>query len=335
MTKNIKLILTLILLITLVAALYYFKKGKGQISNIVLSDFAIEDTSIVDRIVITDFTGKKVDLKKRKNHSRWLLNDSLIAKKYATDLLLKTFKNIYVKGPVQNAAAEQIISKIAGTRIAVQIYSQNEILKTYYVGPCTPAQKGTYMVLEDKNGVKSSTPIITSVKSFTGCLRQRFFTSNDDWVFTGIYNYPNLEINKVLVTNHIEPEKSFKITYEGGNKIKLFSEKGNEIEQFDTLWVKDYLLFYKKVHFESLNSRLLPEQEDSLKNTNPIYTIKVFDNAGDNRTLEVYLKKAPQNHPEWESDLERMYGVMDKQEVGIIQTYVFNPILRSLSDFTN
>jgi len=336
--KKSKLLIPLItlVLITLVTVYFYSTKNQGKISDKVISDFAIEDTSLVHHIIITDFKGRTIDLKRNNDHVLWTLNDSTYAKEYSVNILLKTFKKIYVMGPVHKAAKEQVIRNIAGSRVVVQIFdSKDDIIKTYYIGSCTQGQKGTYMVLENSEGVRSSEPVITNMKGFIGCLRQRFFTTTEDWLYTGIFDHPNLDISKVTLKNNVTPEQSFSITYAGGNNLKLIADFNHqEIPIFDTLTVKDYLLLYKKVHFETLDSHLSESIEDSLKTALPMYTISVFDNNNKKHYIDIHPKPAPKSKPDWPTDRERMYGVMDGTEVGLIQTYVFDPLIKELSDFS-
>ncbi len=331
MKKN-KLIgpIIILILLSLVTGYFYLNKNRGKISDKVISDFAIEDTSRVHHIIITDFKNRKIDLKRVPDKGIWMLNDSVRAKDYSVGILLKTFKKIYVMGPVHKAAKEQVIRNIAGTYVTVQILDDKDrSIKTYYIGSCTPGQKGTYMVLENSDGVRSSEPVITNMKGFIGCLRQRFFTTKKDWIYTGIFEHPNLDIKKVTVRNNVNPKESFSITYEGGNNIKLYDDfNKTEIPQFDTLKVKDYLLLYKKVHYETLDSHLPLAVEDSLINAVPMYVITVIDNNNESHSIAIHPKPAPETKPEWgPTDLERMYGVMDGKEVGLVQIYVFDPLL--------
>ena len=103
--------------------------------------------------------------------------------------------------------------------------------------------------------------------------------------------------------------------------LDLFINSGIEIGYNDTLRIQEQFLRFKKVHFESFNSRLTVEQEDSLKNTSPAYTLSCSDFEGVSTTVFLY-----------EKDEEHLYGVTEDGQVVLVQTFVFNPLLVNLFD---
>ena len=92
--------------------------------------------------------------------------------------------------------------------------------------------------------------------------------------------------------------------------------EGKEIGYSDTLRVQEQFLRFKKVHFESFNSRLTVEQEDSLKLTNPDFSITCTDIEGVATSVFLY-----------EKDEEQLYGVTEDGQVVLVQTFVFNPLI--------
>ena len=87
------------------------------------------------------------------------------------------------------------------------------------------------------------------------------------------------------------------------------------------IWVQEQFLRFKGVHFESFNSRLTVEQEDSLKLTNPDFSITCTDIEGVETSVFLY-----------EKDEEQLYGVTEDGGVVLVQTFVFNPLI---VEFTN
>jgi len=338
MKKNYTLLIILVGLTVVVGIAYYLGDKGGNLRE-VYSDFAIADTSAVDKIYISDATGADITLTRGDDGRFWMINDEFKAREDASRLLLKTFARIGVKAPVPAPTQPTVISMIAGTGTRVEIFENGKFSKAYLIGTCTQDHFGTYMVLEHADGSRSAEPLIMHMEGFTGCLRQRFFTNEEEWKYTGIFDYPKLDISKVEMINHEAPENSFAIEYGGGNDLRLQTKFGDRyLPVFDTLAVKDYLLKYKKVHFETFNSHLSPAGEDSLLNTLPAYTLRVTENSGDVKKVDIYWKKpikAQLDHQgeimDWDGD--RMFGCTDGNDVVLVQRYGFDPLLQGIDQF--
>ncbi len=340
MKKNLSLFFVLILLTAVVAVVWYLNGGNETVATGPMADFAVEDTASVDKIFIVDASQRSVTLERDPNSRYWNLNDKYKARKDAVDLLLKTFKRIKVKSPVPKEAEENVIKLLAAVGKKVEIYQGGDKpAKTYIVGTATQDHTGTYMLLERPGEGRSDRPFITHMEGFTGFLSTRFFTDVEEWRYTGVFDYPDLEIEEVSIRHHEEPENSFTIKWYGGNDIELHSNllKQN-ITTFDTLKVKDYLLLYKKVHIETYQSHLTTEQEDSLLNTTPAYTLSVLEKTGERKKIDLYHKAPVKDILNEKGEVEkwdksRMYGVMNGDDVVLIQLFVFEHLLRGLRDF--
>lgn len=339
MKRNRTLVILLVVVGLIVLALNYFQKPKGNIATRPMANFAVDDTAAVDRIFIVDTDQRSVLLERDPKSKYWTLNDTLKARYDAVELILKTIKRIKVKAPVPASARDNVIRLLAAGGKKVEIYQGgSKPAKTYIVGNATQDHTGTYMLLETPDKGRSSEPFIVHMQGFTGFLSSRFFTEVDEWRYTGIFDYPKLEFDRVEAVHHMMPFNSFSINYSGGNEIELEDYRGQRVESFDTLGVKDFLILFKKAHIETFQSHLSQEQEDSLKATSPAYTFRVFERSGDVNELQLFNKKKVIDIPDeydniepW--DLARMYFVY-QGEVGLAQLYVFDPMVKTrLSDF--
>lgn len=346
MKKNILLIVVLAAL-SVVAYIVYSKNSSSTIKNQELAQFAIEDTASIDKIFIVDSQGKSVLLEKVAGERLWNLNRKYKARKDAIDLLMDTFKRIRIRGNLAPKAAENMVRVMSSSAKKVEIYQGgDEPSKIYYVGPATPDHVGTIMVLEIPGKGRSEEPLITHIEGFTGFLTPRFFTDESEWRYTGYYEFPNLEFKQVEVIDNYNPAQSFSIAYDGGNNISLkggYQAATNQFTQtinnFDSLAVKDYLLLYKKVHFDSYNTYLKPEAIDSISKVLPAYFIRVTDNQGKTKELTIYLKRAVKRHLDdkgniipWDMDFHWARG--ENGEFALAQRFVFNPILIPIQAFT-
>jgi hypothetical protein len=118
----------------------------------------------------------------------------------------------------------------------------------------------------------------------------------------------------------------------------LQNSNGQSISPFDTTAVKNYLILYKKVHFDTYNSHLNSLQEDSLKRTTPSFSIEVTDNTSQRKRVDLYWKKAAkevldENGVPYPMDLEYLYGVMEDGDVVLCQHFVFDPLLQPIDQF--
>ncbi|HNB13426.1 MAG TPA: hypothetical protein PKY09_11010, partial [Bacteroidia bacterium] len=97
MNKNRILLLIVVLLLS-VTGYYYFKNSDSTIKK-ELRDFAVADTSSIDKIFLADKKGNKA-LLERKSPALWTINGKYPARQDAINFLLKTIKQIEVRSPV-------------------------------------------------------------------------------------------------------------------------------------------------------------------------------------------------------------------------------------------
>ena len=141
--KNKGLIILLAILV-LASVYFYFSNSKSTLKE-EYRDFAIEDTSMVTKVVITDQQGNASVLT-RENKHKWIVNGKYEARKDAMDVLLKTLKRIDIQAPVPKSSLESTIKFIAANNKRVEIYLNNSDKpdKVYYVGHNTKNNLGPY-----------------------------------------------------------------------------------------------------------------------------------------------------------------------------------------------
>ena len=311
----------------------FLQPEAGQLDADRYTHFAVQDTSRVTRIRITDAQGE-VAVVERGNHplGLWTLNGHRLARKDATDLLLKTMKRVSVRQPV-GAKAEAGVLKMmasAGKRVDIHLDGAEEPAKTWFIGTPTQSHTGTHMLLELPGGDRSDTPYITHMEGFTGFLSTRFFTSEEEWRYTGVYESSANQIATISARPWDDRGRAAEI---------LWSEDGETLQvKGDFQWldvpqgaVRDQWLRMCKVHIETWNSHLSPAQEDSLIQSPPAWELEVRYKDGRSVPMTLHWKPPILNETDdagnpMDHDGSRMYAVVNG-EVALIQTYVFNPIL--------
>lgn len=347
--------ITVVLLLVLVAiAIWLTTNNSNSTLQVEQTDFAIKDTATVNRIILTNQDGGAITLErvtKGTNYNGteidfngWMLNGKYRARQDAVDLLMKTFRRIQVKSAVPKSATESINAQIGANHIRVDIFQGGEEpAKSWYVGGPTQDHYGTYMVLKTPEHGMSAVPHIMHLPGFYGFLTARFFMNETDWRWTGVFNYHPSEIAEISVAYGETPTESFKIQYTEDEKIYLLNGGGIAYESFDTIAVKNYILQFKKVHFEKFDSTgtddhvyLDYQEQDSLLNgTTPYCTISVTNKQGKVNEINIWKKEALPGTTNAAGDIldidpERKNAYFQGEWL-IVQNFVFDHLFVPLS----
>lgn len=335
--KNIILLVLFLLLAGTVFFLYPKLSRKSSTGDNPFMQFSIEDTAAVSKITIQDRNGNVALLERKSGSTDWTINKKYNARKDVIKLLLECFHDIRVRGNVPTKMRDNMMSVMATSAKEVKIYGKNnELIKTYFVGPNTQDHMGTIMLLETPEDGRSEEPYITHIEGFTGFLNPRFFIEEMEWRSTEVFSYPNNDIAEVEVLHMTDPGSSFKLSYLGNNKLK-FERYLNGVltpfAQLDTAHAFDFFKRMHKVHLESYNTMLKPEAQDSIKNIVPTFVMRVKNNAGNITSLSLYLKKAMQMTPDATGQLtpfdpEYFWAKTDANELGLAQFFVFEALLQ-------
>lgn len=322
MKKN-RITLIIVVALLLVAVVLQLTNKKGSIRE-ELKDFAVEDTSAVTKIFMVDKSNAQVLLERKRGC--WQLNGEYTARQDAIDVLLKTINRVAVKAPVSKSSFETVVKLLSANSTKVEIFNDDELIKTYYVGGSTQNQLGTYMMMEN-----SSVPFIMHIEGFNGYLSTRYFTTESEWRDRSILRYQFNEIASVAVEHPSSPEKSFKVSNLGSNKFALEDlSQGVAVENFDTIAVKTFLAGYKKVHFENFVDNMEDAKRDSILSSQPINIYTIEDVFGNKKTIKTFRRSGGEligddgEVMKWDPD--RAYGYINENEFVIIQYYVLDPL---------
>jgi hypothetical protein len=311
-------------------------EGNSRLAEEALSDFAIDDTASIDKIILTDTEGNKGVTLLREGTS-WTNEEGGCVQQHLVHTILETIKHIKVKSPVPKDGIETVNKNLTTHHRKVEIYVNGEVAKTWYVGQPTMDQYGTYMLLKDPEKGKSPEPFIMHLPNMYGNLESRFITNPLEFECTGIFNYDPLDIKTIDVRVPDSMQYSFQIALLDNNLFDLTSG-GADIGKFDTAKVRNYILGYKKIHFEQHNYLINKRSTDSLKATTPWYDLTVTDVNGEKNRVLCYKKKMvyPKmdydgNMIEWDRD--RLWVVLNDGRLVVGQYYVFDKLLKDLRYF--
>ncbi len=323
-----------IVFILTIVAIYLITNYKTGTIKKELKDFAVKDTAAITRIFLADMQGNKVILDKI-SAGNWTVNGKDQARKDAIETLLYTIRNIEPYAPVPKAAYNNVVKQLSSVSVKVEIYNDEENIKTYYVGGNTPDNLATYMMLEG-----SSAPFAVHIPGFNGFLSTRYFTDATVWKSTSVFSYQPNEIASVRVEYPQHPEVSFEIRQVGDDQYSLTSLADNrQLPEFDTVAVKEYLLHFKNMNYEGVEGHLKQPFVDSVLASTPMHIITVKDIKGDTKQVKTYMKRPTreivnEHGKKVEVDVDRMYGkISNYEKLVLLQYFAFDRILRPIDDF--
>lgn len=326
-----KTLLISVLVLSLIAAFLLTNRQMGTVKGD-FSNFAIEDTSIVDKIFIADKVGNEILLEKIKP-GIWMVNNKFEARNDMIKNILEALKKMDVRAPVPQSMMETVIKDLATNfQRKVEVYSKGKRIKVFYVGSDSMDHHGTYMLLEN-----STTPYEMYIPGFRGYLSIRFVTDERLWKKPIVFNYPVQEIRKVRVEYIELPQESFEVTHDGKGLVKVIALKNNQPLEADSALALDYLIQFGKINYEAEVASDF-QKRDSIMKATPWVEIEVTTADGTvnkvrcvrREPMEKYadLPQAPRYDP------DRMYAIINEgKDLVLVQYYVFNRILVPLEYF--
>lgn len=336
--KNLKTII----IILVVAALAYLaytlsqKQDNSKLSDEALSNFSIKDTASIDKLILTDTEGSKgIELLRTK--TGWTTATGDCVQQHLVQAILETIRHVAVKSLVPKTTIETVNKSLTAHHKKMEIYQNGVISKTWYIGNPTADHYGTYMLLKDPEKGKSPEPFIMHMPNEHGSLNSRFITNPLEFQCTGVFNYEPLDIKSIDVKIPATPELNYKIVANSENSFSLFNN-GAAVNDFDTTYIRGYILYFKKIHFESHNSLLDQKGIDSLKASQPYYTIEVTTKSGQVNKIKTYQKGfvIPRYDLEGkllEYDQDRLWVVLNNGTLVVGQFHVFDKLFRDVNFF--
>lgn len=329
--KNLIIILTFLLSAAGAAAVYFTTSNSSLKPE--LKNFAVEDTTDVDKIFLADKSSHQVLL--TKEGMRWRVNGKYYARQDMLSNLMDVIRRVTVRTIVAKAAQENILKRMAAGAIKVEIYKKGSLHKVYFVGSGTQDNMGSFMLLEN-----SSAPFICFLPGHHGTVTNFYMPLENEWRDRVIYSYGVNDMKSVSVAYPADPASNFTVEIGEHNELQLYSEATHSyVPRFDTSKVKSYLLEFKNVAFEDFTT--VPEAKmDSVKRNQHLFTISVKERStGTVNTVKGY--RIPLREGTTDNfgkpvlfDEDRMYGELSGiEDKVILQYYTFDRIAVPISFF--
>ena len=328
MTK--KIIILVIGILVIIGLGWYTKSllSSDSSSDSQFIEFAIEDTTSVDKIIITDPFSNRIELIKKEE--LWTDSKGGCITQTNVNFILEAFNKITFKGYLPQKAQEKFTELMATSHTKVEIFQDGEWTKTWYIGPPAQDHLGQIMLLETSGDGKSDYPVMMSIKGMYGIIEPRFFADSRKWICTNIFSLDIDKIARVDVNYPKEPYRCFSISQ---RKMRyILTQNGEKLADVDTSNIFRYLQGYRKVHFELANYELNNEQCDSLKKTSPFCILKVKETSGKSTKLRMFriASSTPQRNEFGESvdmDMNKFWCELPSGDLVKCQYFTFNPLI--------
>ncbi len=313
------------------------------------SDFALNDTSNVTRIFMSDKNNNTLTLA-RKDAKNWIVNGQYAASNFNISMLLQTMLDIEVSMPVAKAARNNIIRQMAANSVKVEIYQDvyrinlfNKIrlfrhekrTKVYYVGGATPNNRGSYFLMEG-----ADEPYVVTLPGLRGFVTPRYMPIEKYWRDYTVLKRTLPQIRTVVVEIPDAPKESFIIE----NSVKSFAlldypGRTPVVGHVDTLAIMNFLNGFRNLNFEVLLNDLEQVKKDSILSLPPFVNISVTDTAGVTTIIRTFRRPAEPGATDMNGkplpyDMDRFYALINNgQDLVLAQFFVFDKVFRPKSFF--
>ncbi|MFH1161342.1 MAG: hypothetical protein V1733_10410 [bacterium] len=346
MKKN-RIILLVVIVLAVVAGMLILSQSNKTFKR-ALSEFAVEDTSSVTRIFMSDKNNNMVTLS-RQPSGQWTVNDTYPASKFNVHMLLGTMHDLEVKEPVSQAAYNSVIKELSVNSVKVEVYQKvyridlfhtirwfphEKLTKVYYVGGATMSNRGSYMLMEH-----SSIPFVTWIPSFRGFVSPRYSPMINTWRDYTVFKKELSAIASVLVEIPGKRNESYLVINNRNASVSLYSYPEKlRIPGFDTLAVLNFLTGFRNLNFEAVLNDMEPLRKDSILSSTPSASITLTDTGSVSKTIKTYFKEGTGaldlNGNPIPYDIDRLYALVnDGQDFVLIQYFTFDRVLRPRSFF--
>jgi len=347
MKKNRKFVFAVVVL-AVIALVLILTNSKSTFKR-ALSDFAVEDTTSVVKVFMSDKNNNNLTLT-RLQPGKWLVNNKYPGSKANIEMLLGTIQQLQVKETVPKAALENIIKDIAVIGVKVEIYQlkyrinlfnfirlfpHEKLTKVYYVGGPIQSNQGSYMIMEH-----SSVPFVVFLPGLRGFVTPIYSPIEKYWRDYSIFKKTIQQIESVKVEFPCEPEKSFEVRNNEKLNFQLIALVNNQpVHIFDTLRLTTFMTSFRNINFEAIVNDMDAHEKDSILATTPYCIISVTDTSHVTRSIKTFRKgAAPGEVDDFGKlipyDLDRLYALVnDDTDFTLIQYYMFDKILHPLSFF--
>jgi hypothetical protein len=325
------LLIIVVLLAVIAGAVLRFKTKKNTLQKDA-TEFAVADTASIDKIFIADKNKQTVTLTRSGNG--WLLNGKYPARQDMVNILLNTIKKVKVKAPVPKNTVQGLLTGMATIAKKIEIYSNGQNIKTYYVAGPDMNHTGTYMLMD-----KSAIPYLTHIEGFEGYLTTRYCVEEAPWRDNLLFAINKKNINSVSINYGTVTNTSYMFNNNNG-VYALKNIETNAPVKFDTLAINIWLNGFAGASVEGFDAGISKTKTDSALKQLPLYEVNIVHENTKKIHLKVFKLKLPPGSTDYggnttEYDNDRAYVLINNQlPLAVMQYAMLENIVKPLSYFT-
>jgi hypothetical protein len=268
--------------------------------------FAVRDTSSINKIFVADKDGSRY-LLDRTSRTTWTINKNIVASPILVNALLEVVRDVDMKRPCTAAERTEVVKHLAAEHKKVEIYANNELVRSYYVGGSTVDHLGTYFMLTD-----GQNPYVCHIPGFEGYLDVRYDVDTVGWKSPKIFFGTSKSIKAVTLNS-------------GGQKALQLSRSGNDwaaegVAVLDQQKLYTYLDNFNRVYVGEWKPTKGLAVADSLNQKPAQATVQIEDeNPKLNRLIKLYANQETEHY--WQ------VVVMPQGSIGMVSKDLFSPFL--------
>jgi hypothetical protein len=284
-------------------------------------DFALEDPSQVDRIMIDNKVSRILI---EKDNGIWHLNGKYIARQETVRMFLQALGRIEVLSPASKTIRDSIISRLEESGTRLTLYRGDKMLKSivlYYEKRSIP---GTYMM--DNRKKQPYRVGLTGYKSDN--IENLFSIKEAEWKENVLFACSPGDIAAVEIEYPQHREQSFRIARDEMNILRLYpTGKKTSTVEVNPEELADYLSFFGPVHYSSPDGVLY----DSRQSGDPFAILTITDTKQTIFSMRAFriTESGSQNH-----DMNRYLAYIDHDSLPVVLKYTdTDPIMKVYGDF--
>ncbi len=289
--------------------------GRGQ------ADFALEDPSGIDRILIGN---KEYQIVLDRNNGVWQLNGKYAARQETVKLFLQALGRLEMISPASKSVRDTITALLddAGTRLT--LYRGDRAVKTFILVYENRSIPGTYMMDSRKRQ-----PFRVGLTGFKGNdITGLFSVKEADWKDNVLFACRPEDIAGVGIEYPLQRERSFSISRDEKGMLRLAAAgKDTRPDVADQSALVDYFSYFGPVHYS------LPEgySYDTAWFREPFAIVRVTDRRQGEFRIRAY--KIPADGGE-NYDMNNFLAFINNDTLPVLLKYTdTDPIMKSYPDF--
>lgn len=269
--KNIRLLVSLVVMIASIAILFVFNSSKNK-PSVDKGIFQIENLDKIDRVVLQ--SGKeKIDL--NFNGTKWMVNGTYVADRQMITVLFAALKQVEAKRAVPSSIQDSVRKEINASGIKVSCYEGQTLAKEFL-------SKGNAQTSQTYFQQIDGIPYLVTIPGYRVYVASVFEVPISDWRDKTVFNFNWENIKSVDVKFPKNEKQNFKASFQN----KIFSVEN--IAQTDTTKLAAFMDALIQLRADRILTAGQSHQYDSLLSTKPLEEVTIQDIASRSYQLKVF-----------------------------------------------